>query len=126
MRTIKFRAWDKENKQWINQNVAIADWNNSPYINLACIVGDNILELNSNKDWIWSEFTGLHDKNGKEIYEGDIIQANGIIFDEITFVIQDIFYPYIHNIEENYTNIEVIGNIYENPELLNKEEATTE
>lgn len=75
------------------------------------------------------QFTGLHDKNGKEIYEGDITKGNhdtlGIIkYENFGFVIEAL--PYYENgilyDQPNYTHkdnhLEVIGNIYENPELL--------
>ena len=74
------------------------------------------------------EFTGLQDKNGKEIYEGDIIQCNantGVVewdnirlnpFDYISTM------DYIHGVVPKYTTDKtvIIGNIYENPELIDK------
>jgi hypothetical protein len=64
------------------------------------------------------QFTGLHDKNGKEIYEGDIVKSgnftDSVIYWRCGFGTgegQD-FTPLDQNV------IEVIGNIYENPELL--------
>ena len=86
---------------------------------------DNEFTINQlNWDNYYSmQFTGMYDKNGKEIYEGDFIEnTDGIIykvgFTEGCF---DTTYNNIHFIEAKcfYTqNIEVVGNIFENPELL--------
>jgi len=80
------------------------------------------------------QYTGLHDKNGKEIYEGDITcrhwddgtwQNGKIIYDEASFLWQEIGgderhrLGFIHPIGINTKHSEVIGNIWENKELLN-------
>ena len=69
------------------------------------------------------QFTGLKDKNGKEIYEGDIVKSvygNGyIVFEYIGFAIKSIGSESIDfEFPSFYLNCEIIGNIYENPELL--------
>ena len=64
------------------------------------------------------EFTGLHDKNGKEIYDGDIV-TDGVGKYKIIYDLKLAGYqPYciFRDDPENYC--EVIGNIYENPELI--------
>lgn len=65
------------------------------------------------------QLTGLHDKNGNEIYEGDIVMASvgfGLTKLEVKWFPQGCWYPFNHTTGKN---TEVIGNIYENPELLN-------
>lgn len=82
---------------------------------------------------IFQQFTGLHDKNGKEIYEGDIVkfpkqwwhsdrhEADKMFVEEITW--GDDYGSWWRfsggdwSVEKE--DVEVIGNIYENPELLN-------
>lgn len=92
--------------------------------------GWSITELFSERGWVWMQFTGLKDRNGKEIYEGDVVEkkqgesvfryevrsylgAFGIEFPAPSYS----FKPFC----ELPNNYEIIGNIYENPELLNHE-----
>ena len=77
------------------------------------------------------QYTGLHDKNGKEIYEGDIIQILGGEYEQgfyewnekvqIKDLIYDGFNLMMTISQIGNKAIEVIGNIYENPELLKED-----
>ena len=105
MRTIKFRIFNKKIKSYID-------------IHSSAIMIDELNNLNDNL--IVEQFTGLHDKNGKEIYEGDIV-TDGVGKYKIIYDLKLAGYqPYciFRDDPENYC--EVIGNIYENPELLEK------
>lgn len=107
MREIKFRIWDINARKWLK----------SFNIDLLDIHKFNLAEVN--------QYTGLKDKNNKEIYEGDIVihhsKMHKIIFnaEEARFVLRDdefeLEIPFTNN---NNKRMEVVGNIYENSELL--------
>ena len=139
MRTIKFRAWHKERKEMFQVGQITLEkgiWDYQP---------DNRKHIGVSipyqPSFILMQYTGLHDKNGKEIYEGDIIEfsydmfvgnfdtfvAKGkVVFEEGAFYVEvfenerttddEAYLLYSINLD----TIEVIGNIYENKELLNE------
>ena len=137
-RKIKFRTWDKDNKCWYHSTQLVI----RPYSGK---VNDGA--TTPNVELI--QYTGLIDKNGKEIYEGDIIQlvnedlevikvvcefgaANRQIFDNLVEITGFYFkricddrktFPIVNNYlgKHDLELFEVIGNIYENPELLEVE-----
>ncbi len=137
----KFRGWDRDLKQWfyggyhkhilrqpcpINDKLreediqhliiidSSADWNLEPPIKV----------LNSIDPLSLGQYSGYKDKNGIEIYEGDVIRCRGgecyqgvYEFDDV-FIIYEVFDA--ENIVRSYyecSEIEVIGNVFENPEL---------
>lgn len=132
MREIKFRAWDDKDKKWLlgyelqnlggfsmfGEVMAFGEWT-------------RLLSSYNLDDWKYikiMQFTGLLDKNGKEIYEGDICKTytigepsellDTVVFDDGSFVFQCDYKLSIElrGFKQDY--IEIIGNIYENPELL--------
>jgi len=113
MREIKFRAWDNKAKEWI-KGFAIAEGGQ--------LLIDQIgTSITFRTGFSLMQYTGLKDKNGKEIWEGDVVKD---MFGEIFEVQWHKYSAGFTVIKKNLWNRdlreddEVIGNIYENPELL--------
>ena len=132
MREIKFRVWDTENKEMLR--VQELDFEDTFYGGRLSIRTEQYNDYFDIEDMILMQYTGLHDKNGKEIWEGDIVncqtkygKAKAIIkFIDGKFVAywdSKITHPKNgHHITCYDINkrFEVIGNIYDNKELLNE------
>ncbi len=119
MREIKFRAWDTETKEMF---IGI-DNIKEKYEGI--ILFDEL--LNPKKagcpELEIMQFTGLKDKNGKEIFEGDILEGRKIkgevrFKDDCFMVFYDEFGIGLKGFINNEKPIEVKGNKFENPELL--------
>lgn len=133
MREIKFRAWNEELKE-----VSAAYYDEDDKCWWVCDGNIDVWD-----DWVRTSFvnqyTGLKDKNGKDIFEHDIVKVKIIYYadcskeeilstEEITGLVgfeayafsittDEWFKPFLYLLD---SEIEVIGNLYENPELLNK------
>lgn len=114
MREIKFRAWDKRENRWRGMWI----FRGGHTTEQRYYDEPEIFDLSSYfKDCVLMQFTGLHDKNGKEIWEGDIIGTgfwhHAVEFRDGTFKLDN----------ANLAGLlggraKIVGNIYENPELL--------
>jgi len=142
-REIKFRTWDKQLKQF-------AEWTNrDPFFDTShgqiffwervqredgSYDGDIILQDYDDR-FILQQYTGLKDKNGKEIYEGDICNA-GMVTGPIDFIIGGfslasnpliefllkdacVFSP---DYDPSWIDVEVVGNVCENPDYFKNNE----
>lgn len=127
MRTIKFRVWDKEKE--IMLDVEKIDFDDCYYGGEMYVNTTDGSDYWNNELYSLMQYTGLHDKNGKEIYEGDILQIDiekaWVMWNEKygyfeLVPIGDYYFdsPVIGEAIE-YIDSEVIGNIYDNKELLN-------
>lgn len=119
MREIKFRnmVYREQCKDWVTYFYTLED-----------LVENSDMDVFEN---VWEQYTGLKDKNGKEIYEGDVVSYTTCYYGKErkrTKAIQwaewtsdDFGMPYNVGFFDVDSSMEVIGNIHENPELLGGE-----
>lgn len=130
MREILFRGKRNDNGEWIEGYLSFGDritivrkcydFNNY-------YVGDSVEEYRIDKNTV-GQFTGLTDKNGKKIFEGDIVKYDNGFFEVSYYAPHMAFYFHglhgrggVNGFTRTSNNFEVIGNIHDTPELLEME-----
>lgn len=125
MKKIKYRAWEKESKKWLTQSVSVYLANDG----YAFVINGGKIEKIEVEICM---FTGLLDRNGKEIYEGDLIQQHqgkdysiqyyvGWRESRCGFWLYDLDKTPHLDLTDFRENLKVIGNIFENPEMMTTE-----
>ena len=137
MRDIKFRAWDKRTKRlyqvqalqfYGTNNTVDACWTNGVDFDGESTLGEP--ELNNLHNLELMQYTGMKDVNGVEIYEGDVLfhplQGRRKVYYPYServasYGLRDIDNGFGSTLQDSHAVWEVIGNIYENKELLERE-----
>ena len=125
MREIKFRCWDATDKIMWNplhlSEIIKGGWELESVNEEHSLPHGDYNAFVNESEVVWMQFTGLHDKNGKEIYEGDIVSTpKGIC--PVTFEL-GCFYTITtsrYRLGGWGGIIEVVGNIYETPGLIDR------
>lgn len=121
MREILFRGKWLNNDAWVSGNLFVSDTDGRTYI----LAGSRTVTIECEIDpSTVGQYTGLNDKNGKRIFEGDILSLRAgrphvVRFKNGAFILEDSAIPMSFAIK-----FEIIGNVTDNPELLKEEDET--
>lgn len=123
-REIKFRVWDAVTKRYVDLSTFTITYDGK----LTAVTTSEIMNpVLNQKNYIVEQYTGLKDKNGKEIYEGDILQIDDHILGDFVVVWHNFGWKIKRSVGYESLSVHksedctVIGNIHENSELLGGE-----
>jgi uncharacterized phage protein (TIGR01671 family) len=129
-REIKFRAWTNKDKCWcgafsVHKSGLFTEMTGARMENGTCVAYADWIDLSKQDELVLMQYTGLKDKNGKEIYEGDVVRISKDHTEVMNWVgdgdwmgDKQPLVGFVHHSAIYKRPIEIIGNIYENPELL--------
>ena len=125
MREILFRGKRMDNGEWVDGNLFVSDTDGVTYI----LAGSRIVTIEWEVDSSTvGQYTGMKDKNGKKVFEGDIVRKTNegrhpkIFIANIRtcfYTNEEVYYSPCDHFTES-CEYEIIGNIHDNPELLEK------
>ena len=132
-REIKYRLWDGKELHYELTHMVAPNGMAYPLVRLE--QNEVVVRNGADTDVTLIQFTGLKDRNGKDIYGGDVLRLTPldlqgenlpsiighVIWDDenARFIMRDTKSAHIHSVSSAYANrLEVLGNAYENPELL--------
>lgn len=134
MREIKFRAWWSACTRMVKVIFIDFEKQDSDIEYIGDATEYPIARRSKLSELVLMQFTGLKDKNGKEIYEGDVVKDRDAKIAYVTFLLQEMGFVLVYekydtrlghrNTRSEYNqdlNLKVVGNIYENSELLEAE-----